>query len=343
MKPSDPLSHAWSRLSCAHLQQVSLYDGTIAQCRACGLGATVRVPQFTYDTSYFTDDGKGGYNFDSGLSLALDEARFGRELDDLARAGVRSGSVLDIGCATGTFLAAAQSRGWTPSGVEVADFARVEASRRLNTEVVASLDDLPTGAQYDLVTLHHVLEHIHQPQEFLRTMVKPRVRGRLLIEVPNFDSLGSRIEAARWRDLRPEQHVYHYTRQSLSQLVTSAGFRVLRVRTLWIPLWSLRSASELLRLLGRAVISPDRRPRASMTPVKGARSATRPHYQPARGLRRLLTATSDLAFRPLVAAVEASGLGERLAIEAEPLEPVDAEPSERANRPNRPRRPESTR
>jgi hypothetical protein len=74
-----------------------------------------------------------------------------------------------------------------------------------------------------------------------------------------------------------------------------------------------------------------------MTPVKGARSATRPQYQPARGLRRLLTATSDLAFRPLVAAVEASGLGERLAIEAEPLEPAATQPSDR------PGRPESTR
>lgn len=298
---------------CLHPEVEPLYGGLLSRCSTCGWVATAAQPSFEYQQAYFTAEGKGGYDFDSAFARAQDEARFVPELERLEAQGLR-GSALDIGCATGSFLWQAQRRGWSVAGVELADFAREVAQRRLGIEVQPSLDRLPSGARYGVVTLHHVLEHIPAPRAFLRDQVRPRVGRRLLVEVPNFGSLAARVHGPRWRDLRPDQHLQHFTPRTLSALLIGAGFRPVAVATLWEPLWSLRTAADVLGLLAGAL----RRPR----PVDAARGlagvADVSTYAPPRGWKRVAVEGSRWVFLPLVAALRRAGLGERLVVEAEP-------------------------
>jgi SAM-dependent methyltransferase len=294
--------------------------GHLMQCTVCGLVATSRVPRYEYEANYFTDPTKGGYDFAADFSLDFDLARFESELERLARGRLR-GSLLDIGCATGTYMEAAQARGWRVTGVETAEYGRAETARRTSALVVAACEELPAGQTFDLVTLHHVLEHVHEPLAFLRDTVAPRVGGRLLIEVPNFDSLASRVYGTAWRDLRLEQHVCHYTSASLSRLVTAAGLRVRRTYTLWQPLWSLRANAELLRLTAGGLRGVDRRWETGATDAISSEALERANaYRRPHGAKRAVVGATRLATRPLVSALERLGYGDRLVVEAEPGE-----------------------
>ena len=292
--------------------------GDLAQCAVCNLVSTARVPEFTYEAHYFHDESKGGYDFDSPFSQDFDAARFQPELDRLEAQGLK-GTMLDIGCATGRYLGYARDRGWQVTGVEVAEFGRAESARRSGAVVVASCEELPPGATYDVVTLHHVLEHITEPR-FIRDTVAPRVKRRLLIEVPNFGSLAARVHGRQWRDLRLEQHVCHYTADTLTKLVTDAGLRVVRAYSLWQPLWSLRAAKELAMLAVHGARGTDRRWQDATTDARDAAPPPdrRSSYRRPEGARQVLSEISRIACRPLVSRLERAGLGERLVVEAEP-------------------------
>jgi SAM-dependent methyltransferase len=299
---------------CAHARGRTLYGGLLRECADCGLVATATVPDFDYEESYFTEDGSHrGYSFDSPLQVDRDAARFVPELEGLERQGLR-GSVLDIGCATGAFLVHAQRRGWTVAGVEVAEYARAEAERRLGVPIPRELHELPAGARYDVVTLHHVLEHVHDPVGFLRDAVRPRVGRRLLVEVPNFECLARRAHGPRWRDLRPDQHVQHFTAQSLAAVATEAGYTPVRVYSLWEGLWTMRGGLEVMALLPALV-----RPLPEDTPPGGAPRATGDAslYKSPVGWRGVAASAVRLALRPTVRALEKARLGSRLVLEAE--------------------------
>jgi SAM-dependent methyltransferase len=304
-----------------HARAERLYGGLLERCTSCGLVATRELPTFEYDKRYFVNDDSGGYAFDSAFALAYDTKRFDAELGRIEARGLH-GSVLDVGCATGTFLRRALARGWRCAGVEIADYARQRVQTELGVPVVASLAELPGDARYDLVTLHHVLEHIHEPLGFLRDEIRPRVGRRLLIEVPNFASLGSRVHGPRWRDLRPDQHVIHYTPETLGRLVEQAGLRVLDVTTLSEPLWSLRGTVYTLGLLRGLLSPPSHGNGASADPRPAANGSDATDYRPPTGLKRAATELSRITMAPLVAALNRAGLSERLVVEAEPSLPI---------------------
>lgn len=300
---------------CAHSQGDLLWGGMLYRCGDCGLVCTAEQPRFEYAEDYFVDGGKG-CDFDSPFSRAFDAERFEIECDELEAQGLR-GSILDVGCATGTFLVHAKARGWEVSGVELVEFAREEARRRLGVEVVGSLGALPPGQRYDVVTLHHVLEHIEEPIPFLAQEVAPRVQNRLLIEVPNFASLGAQSDGPRWKDLRPEQHFYHFEPATLRAVVEASGFDVVRLYTLSESLWSLRAALRTLLTL-RALAGVRE---FSSDPRGPVESDAVPDWTPRRGFQAAVTNSSSWVFRPLVRWIERIRRAERLVVEARPVSP----------------------
>ena len=298
--------------ACTHPQRDPLWGGLLYRCGECGLVCTAQQPRFEYAQDYFVEGGKG-CDFASPFARAFDAERFELECDELEAQGLM-GSILDVGCATGTFLVHAKSRGWEVSGVELVESAREEASRRLDVQVVGSLAALPSGQKYDVVTLHHVLEHIEEPLAFLTDEVAPRVQDRLLIEVPNFASLGAQTDGPQWKDLRPEQHVHHFEPHTLRAVVEAAGFDVVRLYTLSESLWSLRAALRTLSTLRALVVVRE----FTSDPHLPVASDVAPEWAPRRGLQAVITNSSRLAFKPLVRWIERIRRAERLVVEARP-------------------------
>ncbi len=127
------------------------------------------------------------------------------------------GSLLDFGCGTGDFLQKAKSKGWQISGLEVDRDARQQAENKTKVSVASSLDNV--SGLYDIITLWHVLEHIHNLQETLRVLANHlNSNGKIIIAVPNLNSFDSSYYGHNWAGLDVPRHLYHFTPASFKSL-----------------------------------------------------------------------------------------------------------------------------
>lgn len=137
------------------------------------------------------------------------------------------GTLLDVGCGQGAFLATMAKRGWAVTGVDF-DRVAVEAARSVHgLDVhVGTVDTIvDRGMSFDVVTASHVVEHVPDPVSFLaqcRRLLKPG--GRVILKTPNANSLGSRLYGRAWRGLEPPRHLHIFTTAALEACARKAGF-----------------------------------------------------------------------------------------------------------------------
>jgi len=136
-------------------------------------------------------------------------------------AGMR---VLEIGCGLGDFLVLARQAGARVLGLELegpyADFAEKQNDLSIAR---GRVEELETGARFDVIALFHVVEHLEDPVGVLAAL-RPRLArgGRLFIEVPNF--MGPwRIPFTEFLRL---EHLYNFSAETLRRVLAHAGFRV---------------------------------------------------------------------------------------------------------------------
>lgn len=211
------------------------------KCGACELVFTWPRPtpeelESFYSSAYFSGNRSGGLGYDDYRSLGeLNARRSWTELQRFAALDeVRPRRLLDVGCATGGFLAEAAREGWDCVGLEMSSAAAASARTDFGLEVhEGDLHGagLPTGA-FGLVTMWHVLEHMTEPAAGLaraRDLLAPG--GLLFIELPNWNSLGRTVKRADWSQMKPPEHINFFTRASLGAAVRRAGFRPVRTAT----------------------------------------------------------------------------------------------------------------
>ena len=140
--------------------------------------------------------------------------------DRLGNAPGRDRRILDVGCGTGGMLPILSKYGHV-TGIDSEPLALDYCRKRGITDVHPQ-DSFRAGAEYDVVTLFDVLEHVPGEANFLATMrgyLKPG--GLLVVTVPAFEFLWSRHD-----DLN--RHQRRYTRRGLVSVLENAGFEVER-------------------------------------------------------------------------------------------------------------------
>lgn len=141
------------------------------------------------------------------------------------------GHLLEIGCASGSWLHYMAAQGWQVEGIEFSPEAATSARKlgyRVDAGAVETIDR--EEASFDLIAGWMVLEHLHRPLDVLRKLrqwVKPQ--GKLAISVPNAGSLERKLFGARWYALQLPTHLYHFDPASIRKLMASAGWRVTRI------------------------------------------------------------------------------------------------------------------
>lgn len=153
------------------------------------------------------------------------------------------GKLLDIGCGDGLLLDIANNRGWSIEGYDVDPDTAGRVEKNIGA-IVRSGDffdiDWPQN-YYSLITMHQVLEHLKDPQAYLKAIFKLlKNNGLLFIASPNISSLSSRIKfglekiGLRKKNVGTyfdtDHHIIYINPIVLSSLLKRLGFEVLYIR-----------------------------------------------------------------------------------------------------------------
>lgn len=134
--------------------------------------------------------------------------------------------LLDVGCGNGEFLSNAMACGWQVLGLEPDPKAAAAAQQRGVPVHIGGLASLDSETEvFDVITMSHVVEHLHDPIQALhdcRRLLRPG--GSLWLETPNIDSLGHRVFGRSWRGVEAPRHLVLFSPQSLQRALDLAGF-----------------------------------------------------------------------------------------------------------------------
>lgn len=224
---------------------------TLVECTSCTLVFTnPRPTEKAIGPYYRSEEYISHTNSSRGLlNTAYQWARkraISGKIDLLESLATSSRSLLDYGCGTGEFLGAAKQKGWICAGLEPDDGARQQArtNHGLNVEHPETLWKLPDG-QFGVITLWHVLEHVHRLRETVKELVRSlSSEGCLLIAVPNRLSKEAAYYGAYWAAYDVPRHLYHFSRKPMIGLMEANGLVLERIDPLFFDPYYISLLSE---------------------------------------------------------------------------------------------------
>jgi SAM-dependent methyltransferase len=213
----------------------------VHRCGACGLYSLERLAGTPVGSDYDRSQ------FDGALAPIRRE-NYARILQRI-RAYKPTGRLLDVGCSSGWFLAAAQAAGFDAFGIEPDEFFWRQAQHNVSPDRVATGRfpvDLPAAwGRFDIIIFNDVFEHLADPLAMLAA-VRERLHpdGVLVLALPMASGFVFRIGSAGYRfGLRqglermfqiryPYPHLFYYSQPSLAALARRSGFDVLMIERL---------------------------------------------------------------------------------------------------------------
>ena len=144
-----------------------------------------------------------------------------------------SGRLLDIGGGNGDFAVFMASKGWD---VVLQDTISKVVDRNIdkNFESVKDLHILKDGQKFDVITLWHSLEHIHDVSKLYNQINRLLNHdGILLIAVPNLSAPEKTFYGKKWAPFDAPRHLYHFQIESLKDLCNIYKFQIIRKYSLY--------------------------------------------------------------------------------------------------------------
>lgn len=136
----------------------------------------------------------------------------------------RCNRILDIGCGNGDLLRQMHDEGFSDlTGID--PFCNAETTSVGIRIKRGGLEDL-AGSRYDLVMLHHSLEHMPKQVDVLRTVAKAlRDNGMALIRIPVKNHAWD-VYREYWVSLDAPRHLCIHTERSIELAAGKAGLRL---------------------------------------------------------------------------------------------------------------------
>ncbi len=245
-----------------HLVSGKLFS--IQKCPFCGFAFTENPPSPDEIGAYYqAEEYLSHATSRKGLipllyHLARKEMiRYKRKLIE-KQSGLTKGQLLDIGCGTGQFLHSLQEKGWQVLGIEPDPGAREYASRHFSLQVKnrQSLEELPEeGKKFDVITLWHSLEHIHDLKGTVQQIKKLlRPQGLLVVALPNRTSYDASLYGKDWAAWDVPRHLWHFSEYSAQKFFQDQGLVIKKIQSMpldafYISLLTHRNKKEPLALL----------------------------------------------------------------------------------------------
>ena len=166
-----------------------------------------------------------------------------------------SGNLLDIGCGLG-YLLEGLSNNFTLYGTELSKYAAHHAKQFADVFVGEVLDASYKESFFDVIIMHHVIEHLPDPILYLKkikTILKKD--GLLIIGTPDFDSGCARLFQDQYRLLHDKTHISFFSNDSMTRCLRDHQFKIDQII---YPFFETRffTKNNLLRLFDKSQVSP---------------------------------------------------------------------------------------
>ena len=136
--------------------------------------------------------------------------------------------ILDLGCGDGALISSLYQIGFTKaSGAD--PFISDDVIHANGARVMKAQASEIQG-QFDLVMMHHSLEHVADQAglaQDLRRLVA--ATGRLVIRIPTVESWAAEMYGRDWAHFEAPRHLYLHSRTSIRLLLERAGFVVTKI------------------------------------------------------------------------------------------------------------------
>lgn len=259
---ADSIDQPFTCICCgntSHTRVLAAKDYTVSQqifsihaCTRCGFRFTADAPDSNAIGKY--------YAAESYISHTNTQKGFINQLYHLVRsftlqtkrrlvlqsAKKSTGNLLDVGAGTGFFVEAMIQAGWQVTGLEPDETARQNAKQRAGVTLASPemLWSLPP-ASFDVITLWHVLEHVHDLKGYLQRfhqLLKPN--GTLIIAVPNYTSGDAQYYGEYWAAYDVPRHLYHFSPESMEALLQNHQFQQPTLKPMWFDAYYVSMLSE---------------------------------------------------------------------------------------------------
>ncbi|MDO8451756.1 MAG: class I SAM-dependent methyltransferase [bacterium] len=150
---------------------------------------------------------------------------FRRVVSFIARYKAR-GKFLDIGAGVGLLVREARRAGFVANGLEPSKAGVEIARKKFGIRLIPHEFALRhVHGTWDVIVFNHVLEHVKNPEKTISDATAILKRsGLLVIGLPNFSCILSKLKKGRWQSLIPAQHRWHFTISTLDKLVLKHGY-----------------------------------------------------------------------------------------------------------------------
>jgi len=147
---------------------------------------------------------------------------------------VCAGRWLDVGCSIGLVVMAANEAGFEGHGVDVEGWGVAYARNQLGLSNIQQgfLEDqkYPDG-YFSVISLYDVIEHVPD----LNLLVKELKRilaadGIIDIITPDIKHWRVPRNLSSWGEIKPSEHLYYFSKHTLSRLLGKHGLRIMQTR-----------------------------------------------------------------------------------------------------------------
>jgi 2-polyprenyl-3-methyl-5-hydroxy-6-metoxy-1,4-benzoquinol methylase len=223
---------------------------TIVSCNSCGMKFVNPRPDASeigkyYESSDYVSHDAGKK---SGLNFLYKRVRniSIKNKYKLVKNTAKGKKLLDIGCGTGEFIFFCKQHGFDVKGIEPGEKPRSYAQTKYKLDVYGEdyLEQL-TLQDFDVITLWHVLEHVHLLHERMKKIVEiMKPDGALIIAVPNSDSWDALYYGKFWAAYDLPRHLYHFSRETMQILAQKHSLKIDRTIPMKLDAFYISLLSE---------------------------------------------------------------------------------------------------
>lgn len=206
---------------------INIKKRNIYECNLCGLAFVWPIPSEKQvkkvidkiSVNFYGEYVKEKEYYDKYFSSKIEEIK------DI----INSGQLLDIGCGPGTFLKIAKKSGFKVSGVDLSPNAVNYCKEEGLIVYQGTIDSKKLkNKKFDVITAFQVLEHIKEPDIFLNSVYRHLKKGGvLLLTTPDKEGIAPRILGKKWYGYYNLEHIYYFTKRSLTSLFFETGYEII--------------------------------------------------------------------------------------------------------------------